>query len=190
MNETIEERTRRRRWLNLAEMVALASVVIAALGLYLTWSERRDAAADKAATTVAGARLDLSATPADAGRILRLSDAKHELTDLKLQYPAALGVPVQRPPGEPVVEAKAIADELLHQTDGGPDDRSGRVPVLITASYLDGDVSRTASGVYDVSWETHGRRLRGRALELTGLHLRQRGGGQAALEQAWAREKP
>ena len=59
--------------------------------------------------------------------------------------------------------------------------------VLITASYVDGDVTRTARGIYDVLWSTHGRMLRGRALELTGLRLRQRGGDQAALDALWPR---
>lgn len=190
MTETVEQRTRRRRWLNLAELVAVAGVVIAALGLYLSWSERRDAAAEKAASASAEARLELTATPADDGRTLRLNDTRHELTAVSLRYPNAVGIPIQRPAGEPAIEAAPFAKELLRLTDGGPDDRTGRLPVLITASYLDGDATRTASGLYDVIWRTHGRRLQGRALELTGLRLRQRRGGAAALEAAWAREKP
>lgn len=190
MTESSEERTRRRRWLNLAELVAVAGVVIAALGLYLTWSDRREVAAERAASTVAGARLELSATPDDDGRRLRLTDAKHELTDVTVRYPAALGVGVQRPPGEPEIAAEPFREVLLKLTDGGGDERTGRLPVLITASYVDGDATRTASGIYDVIWRTRGRFAKGRALELTGLRLRQRNGGMAALDAAWAREKP
>lgn len=190
MTETTEQRTRRRRWLNLAELVAVASVVIAALGLYLTWSDRRQAAAEKAATVTAGARLELSATVADDGDTLRLIDTKHDLTDMTIRYPSPLGIGVQRPTGEPAIEMAPFAKTLLKLTDGGADDRSGRLPVLITASYVDGDATRTASGIYDVIWRTHGRGIRGRALDLTGLRLRQRGGTPAALDAAWAREKP
>lgn len=190
MNESVEERSRRRRWLNLAELVAVAGVVIAALGLYLTWSDRREAAAERAASTVAGARLELSATPADDGTTLRLTDAKHELSDVTVRYPTALGVAVQRPAGEPEVSSAPFRDVLLRLTDGGPDERTGRLPVLIAASYVDGDATRTASGLYDVTWRTRGRFAKGRGLALTGLRLRQRGGGPAALDAAWAKEKP
>lgn len=190
MTESSEERTRRRRWLNLAELVAVAGVVIAALGLYLTWSDRREEAAERAASSVAGARLELSATPADGGGTLRLADAKHELSDVTVRYPAALGVGVQRPRGEPEIAAEPFRDILLKLTDGGPDERTGRLPVLITASYVDGDATRTASGLYDVIWRTRGRFAKGRALALTGLRLRQRNGGPAALDAAWAKEKP
>ncbi|WP_419808221.1 hypothetical protein [Sphingomonas sp.] len=190
MSETVEEKTRRRRWLNLAELVAVAGVVIAALGLYVTWSDKRQETAERVAATTAGARLELSATAADDGRTLRLTDAKHDLTDVTIRYPKALGIGVQRPAGEPAVEAEPFREVLLKLTDGGADERTGRLPVLITASYVDGDATRTASGIYDVVWRTRGRFAKGRALDLTGLRLRQRGGSAAALDAAWAREKP
>ena len=191
MSETADQKTR-RRWINLAELVAVAGVVIAALGLYVSWSDRRESAADKAATVATEAkergRLELTAT-AD-GDTLRLTDARHDLTDVTIAFPSALGVSAQRPSGDPVIEASSFADTLLKLTDGGADDRSGRLPVLVTASYIDGDATRTARGIYDIVWQTKGRMLRGRALEVTGLRLRQRGGTQAALDAAWTREKP
>lgn len=191
-NETAEQKATRRRWINLAELVAVAGVIIAALGLYVSWSDRRESAADKAIATASEAqergRLDLTAT-AD-GDTLRLTDARHDLTDVTIAFPKALGVAAQRPAGDPAIDGKPIAQPLLKLTDGGTDDRSGRLPVLIAASYIDGDAPRTARGIYDLVWRTRGRLLRGRALELTGLRLRQRGGTQAALDAAWAREKP
>ncbi len=193
MSETAEEKRTWRRWINLAELVAVAGVVIAALSLYLGWSDRRDSAADKAAATAAEAkargRLELTATRGD-GDVLRLSDAKHDLTDVAIAFPTALGVAVQRPAGEPAIERRTFEAALLKLTDGGPDERSGRLPVLISASYVDGDATRTARGIYDVLWSTHGRMLRGRSLDLTGLRLRRRGGDQAALDAAWAKAKP
>jgi len=56
--------------------------------------------------------------------------------------------------------------------------------------YFDGDTTRSASGIYDVIWKTEGRMLRGRALKLEGLRVRQRGGDQAKLDAIWAKEKP
>ena len=192
-SETSEQRATRRRWINLAELVAVAGVLIGALTLWLNWSDRREDKAQAAATAAAAAqergRLELTAI-ADGGDTLKLTDAKHDLTDVTIAFPRALGVAAQRPTGEPAIEAKPFAGALLKLTDGGADDRSGRLPVLVTASYIDGDATRTARGIYDVVWRTQGRLLRGRALELTGLRLRRRGGDQAALDAAWAREKP
>lgn len=172
----------------------MAGVVIAALSLYLTWSDRREAAADKAATAASAAqteaRVDLTATVTNGGRSLLLADARHELSDVTIAYPKALDVAAQHPAGDPAIDSTPFADALLKMTDHGPDTRSGRLPVLITANYVDGDATRTAHGLYDVVWRTEGRLLRGRALRLTGLRLRRRGGDQAALDAAWAREKP
>lgn len=193
-NETVEQRATRRRWINLAELVAVAGLVIGALSLWLTWSDRRESAAEKAASSAiqarAAARVELGATVTNGGRTLALADAKHDLSDVTIAYPKALGIAAQRPAGEPVIDSAVFASVLLKLTDGGAATRAGRLPALVTVRYVDGDATRAATGVYDVVWRTEGRFLRGRTLRLTGLRLRQRGGGQAAVDAAWAREKP
>ena len=194
MSETREQQATRRRWINLAELVAVAGVVIAALSLYVTYADRREAAADRAATAAsraqAEARVDLSATVTGGGRSLLLADPRHALSDVTIAYPKALAVAAQHPAGDPVIDSSPFAGTLLKLTDHGADARTGRLPVLVTASYVEGDATRTARGLYDVVWRTEARLLRGRALRLTGLRLRRHGGDQAALDAAWAREKP
>ena len=198
MTETPSERREaaatRRRWVTLAEVVAVAGVVIAALTLWNSWSERRDAAAEKAATETSAARergrIDLVATVEDGGRRLRLRDDRHDLTDLAVRFPSALGVAVQRPAAEMAIDAGWIAAPLLKLTDGGADERTGRMPVLVTVSYLDGDAPRTATGIYDLVWRTQGHILRGRTLTLEALRLRRRGGDGKAVDTLWTREKP
>ena len=189
MTESVEQRTR-RRWINLAELVAVAGLLIAAAGLYFSWADRREGAADKASAAKAAVanrgRVTLTATVEDDGRRLRLGEARRQLSDVTITFPQALDVAPQTPP-EPVIDAAPFADVLLRLTDGGPDDRSGRLPVLVTAGYADDEGDGSASGLYDVLWRTHGRLGRGRALELTGLRLRRRGGDRAALNAAWAR---
>lgn len=187
MTETSEQRTR-RRWINLAELVAVAGLLIAAAGLYFSWADRRETAADKAASAKAAAadrgRVTLSASIENDGQRLRLREARRELSDVTIAFPQALGVSTQNP-SEPVIDASPFTDALLRLTDGGPDERSGRLPVLVTSSYADDAGDGSATGLYDVLWRTHGRLGRGRALELTGLRLRRRGGDRAALETAW-----
>lgn len=193
--ERREAAATRRRWITLAEVVAVAGVLIAALTLYLGWADRRADEAEKAATQQAEAkarsRADLVATPRDGGRELLLTDRAHEISDATIAWPSALAAAaVERPGGDPVLTVSPIEKALLKATDGGPDDRTGRVPALITVTFVDGDARRTASAVYDVVWRTEGRVLRGRTLRFESMRLRERGGSQARVDAIWAREKP
>jgi len=192
--ERREAAATRRRWVTLAEVVAVAGVLIAALTLWTNWSEHRADEADKIAAQSSAARersrIELSAIVQDGGDTLLLKDARHDLQDVTITFPRALGVSPQRLPAEPVIDASWVSAPLLKVTDGGSDDRAGRLPVRVSVHYFDGDTTRSASGIYDVIWKTEGRMLRGRALKLEGLRVRQRGGDQAKLDAIWAREKP
>ena len=90
----------------------------------------------------------------------------------------------------PIRSASWFAPALLAATDKGPDEQSGRLPVLITVGWWDGDAKRTSTARYDLLWRTHGRVLQGRKLELTGIALVDRTSSAAALDKAWARHKP
>ncbi len=190
MSETPDQARTRRRWITLAELVAVMGVVVAALGFWNSWSERRDERADKvaaAATEARGkARIDLIATAEDGGRRLLLrDDSDRDIQSVTIAFPKALGAPRQEPVADPVISAAGIEAPLLRLTDGGPDEREGRLPVLVTTRWLDGDVSRSVTDTYDLIWKTEGRVLRGRVLKLEGLRSRQRGGSQAALDKLW-----
>ncbi|KQU55750.1 hypothetical protein ASG67_06415 [Sphingomonas sp. Leaf339] len=193
MSETSEQATR-RRWVTLAEVVAVAGVLIAALTLWSNWSDRRADEAEKVAERTAErterSRIDLTATVEDGGRRLALKDEKHDLQDLAVAFPRALGVAAKQPMSDVAILADWFEAPLLKLTDGGADEREGRLPVLVTVRYWDGDTQRSATGVYNVIWRTEGRLLRGRTVKLEGLRLRQRGGGQAQVDALWAKEKP
>lgn len=186
--ERQEAAATRRRWVTLAEVLAVAGVVIAALGLYNSWSERRASEVEKVAAQTdeahARRRVDLTATVADSGQTLELKDATHDITDLRIVFPRKLGVPAQTPV-EPTVDAGWFDDAILKATDGGADDRTGRLPVLVTARYLDGDAQRSATAIYDIVWRTEGRLLRGRTLKMEGFRIRERGGSQARIDGMW-----
>lgn len=191
MSETREQAATRRRWVTLAELVAVAGLVIAALGFWNSWSERREAAAERQAEAAgeakARARLDLRATVEDSRRVV-LRDPRHELQEVVFAFPRQLGLGERRPAAAAVIERGWFDGALLKATDGGPDEREGRLPVLVTARYLDGDVERTASAIIDVVWRTEGNLLSGRSLEIEAARLRQRGGDQARIDALWARE--
>lgn len=189
MSETVEERTRRRRWINLAELVGVAGVLIAGAGLYFSWSDRQEARQERAAARTGPVFRVRAQADADGQALVLLRDGDRGIDRATVTFPRALGVGSKEALTDRI-EREWFADALLDATDGGADDRVGTLPVLIAVRFSDGDRSRETSGIYDVVWRTHGRAGRGRALELTGLRLNQRGGDQAALDAAWAKVKP
>lgn len=190
MSETAEQRTTRRRWLNLAELVAVAGLLIAALTLWLNWSDRREDKAQAAAASAAAARdearFELKGE-VDGDEILLLRDERHALGDVQVTFPRALGVAQQDAVAHAIKRAW-FEDALLNATDGGADERTGRLPVLVSYAYVVDDTEHRRRAIYDIVWRTDGRLLRGRSLELVDFRLRRAGGGQAALDAAWSRE--
>ncbi|TPG14402.1 hypothetical protein [Sphingomonas oligophenolica] len=184
----------RRRWLTLAEIVAVTGVGIAGLNLYSNWAERRDSAAERSVEQSSAAqekaRVELVGTVKHDGKELLLNDAHHDLSEATIAFPQALGIAIQHPAGEPAIEARWFDQPLLKLTDSGADDKTGRLPVLVTVRYFVGDDARTTSAIYDVVWRTKGHLFGGRSLGIEGMKLRRRGGSQAALDAAWARLKP
>lgn len=194
MAESAEQARTRRRWISLAEFVAVAGLLIGAATLYLNWSDRRE---DKAAQAQAAASegkakqvATLTGTPQAGGDTLALADAAHTLTEATIRFPSALGVTAQDAMPGPAIQARWFAPALLAATDKGPDEQSGRLPVLITVGWWDGDTKRTSTARYDLLWRTHGRVLKGRKVELTGIALVDRTSSSSALDAAWAKRKP
>ncbi|QNA83945.1 hypothetical protein G4G27_08055 [Sphingomonas sp. So64.6b] len=184
----------RRRWVTLAELVGVAGLIIAALGLWMTWSDRRaddqEKQVEKASEAKVRTLVMLKASAESGGERLKLTDAAHDIQDIDVTFPSALGVAAQTSLLEPRIDAGWVSAPLLTLTDNGPDSQQGRIPVLITASYWDADKERRDTAIYDMVWKTEGRVLRGRALRLEGLLLRERTSSKARLDAIWAREKP
>jgi len=192
--ERAEAAATRRRWVTLAEVVGVAGLIIAALSLWMSWSDRRadeqEKRAERASESKARTLVLLTATPERGGSRLALKDDAHPIQSIDVRFPTALGVSDQSSVLEPHIQADWFSAAILAATDGGPDAVEGRLPVLITSSYWDADKQRTDSAIYDVIWEIHGRIARGRAFNLKGIILRERTSQPARLEALWAREKP
>lgn len=194
MTETAEQARTRRRWITLAELVAVAGLLIGALTLYLNWSDRREERAERteeaAAESKARAHVTLTGTVEQGGAIISLADAAHTFSAATLRFPAALKEPARDAMPGPTIQAGWIADRLLALTDKGTDEREGRLPVLLTVTWWDGESRHSDTARYDVLWRTEGRVLQGRRLRLTGFALADRSASPDALERAWTRQKP
>ena len=193
-SETQDQARTRRRWISLAEFVAVAGLLIGAATLYLNWSDRREDKAERAKVEASEGKTRAIATLTGAaqsgGDTLALTDAAHTLTEATVRFPAALKVAAQDAMPGPAIQASWFSPALLAATDKGPDEQSGRLPVLISVGWWDGDAKRTSTARYDLLWRTHGRMLQGRKLELTGIALADRSASVTALDKAWARRQP
>lgn len=189
--ERAEAAATRRRWVSLAELVGVAGLIIAALGLWLGWSDRRadDSAKQAEQATEAKVRTLVMLKASTDGDELKLTDPAHDVQEIDVRFPTSLGVAAQTDV-DPAIKAGWFADALLKLTDGGADNQTGHLPVLITATYWDADVQRHDSAIYNVVWKIEGRVLRGRSLRLEGLKLRERTSSTARLDAIWSRERP
>jgi len=194
--ERAEAAATRRRWITLAEVVGIAGLLIAALSLWMSWSDRRadqqEKQAEKASETKVKTLVLLTATPEKDGKRLALKDSAHEVQSIDVRFPASLGLAAQSSVLDPRIESSWFADAILKMVEKGPDKRQGRLPVLITSNYWDADQQRSDSAIYDVVWFTEGSFLgvSGRSLRLKGILLRERTASPARLEAIWAAEKP
>jgi hypothetical protein len=191
MSDTPGAERRRRRWVTLPEMVAVLGLVIGALTLGLNWSEKRDAAQEKAAASAAAGaakvRLSLDADLARGGKEIRLSDARHELIDTAVDFPAALRIERQTP-ATARIDKVWFDRAVLAATDGGADEREGRLPVLVTARYMVGDTPREGHAVVEIIWRTQGRLVGGRSLEIEAVRVRETGGDRKRIDALWTAE--
>jgi hypothetical protein len=194
MAETPDQARTRRRWITLAEFVAVAGLLIGAIGLYLNWSDRREDKAEKAqeaaTETKAKAVVTLTGKAAGGGDSIALAAGDREISEASVRFPSALKVSPQDAMPGPTIRASWFAPALLAATDKGTDEQSGRLPVLVTVGWWDGDAKRSATALYDLLWSTHGRVLQSRKVELTGIALRDRTSSVAALDGAWSKPKP
>ncbi|MGN6374608.1 MAG: hypothetical protein ACTHMG_03535, partial [Sphingomonas sp.] len=127
---------------------------------------------------------------AKGGKSLLLArDDQHALGNVTVAFPRQLGV-APHPAYAQTIDASWFNDQLLKLTDGGSDDRAGLLPVLVTYQYWVDDAEHVKRDIYDIVWKSEGRFLRGRDIRLLDMRLHRIGGSQAALDAAWAKEKP
>ena len=179
----------RRRWINLREIVAVGGLLIAAASLWLSWQSQRTSEAEKHAERAASSRYEVAATVASNGDLLIVRDPAHPLSEMRVTFPSALGIAPYNAPAQ-TIELSRYRDALMRATDGQADRQTGRLPVLLSVDYWDGDARKTTQGIYDIVWKTNGRPLFGRALHIEGMTLRARGGTPAQLDRMWPGPQP
>lgn len=187
----------RRRWITLGEMLAVIAVVISALTLWNSWSERSDSEASKHAdarrASARAATLVLTASlSGDHMLALKPTSGDQSVQSQTISFPTALGAAPAETTGEPRIEAAWFERALKKARNeaGLPDDSRGdeRLPVAIATRFLvDGEAHEDVA-LYDIGYTISGRWLSGHSVTLRGLSLvsRVKGGkAQAMLDARW-----
>ncbi|MDB5679585.1 hypothetical protein [Sphingomonas bacterium] len=183
----------RRRWINLGEFVAVVGLIIAAVSLWMTWHDRKADEADKQAekSIEAQDKARYAVRSSLRGKdIVIAADERHMLGDISVTFPSDLGIDAETNATQ-TIPIGWYEKALLKATDGGADSQNGKLPVLLTVNYMNGDTPLTTTGVFDIVWRTNGRiPPLGRDLHIVGMRLHERGGSQARIDALWKASQP
>lgn len=192
--EKAEERAIRRRWITLGEIIAVAGVLIAALTLWNSFYERRDAEQvrqdeRRAAQEAAAAerrRIGLVATD-EGGDSLGFKGVECALQATTITFPPALDVAPQFTVTVHEIQADWFAKQLRKVTQGDKTQRDGRIPVLIESQCLGEGGARNERAIYDIVYRLEPRILQSRAVKVRGLVLHEAAGAnaKARLDALW-----
>lgn len=155
----------RRRLINLGEVIAIAALVISALGLWNSWSKREDKPVAVVVEQTRTIPLALRGTVEDDGKSLAIApvEAGHSLEGLTLIAPDKAEIGLM---SDPRLSAESL-ERLLPNTKR---EGSGSLQITIEARYIEAGIQRRSSGRYrlDYRW-VGGGLLGGRSLRLTRL---------------------
>ena len=172
------------RWLTLAEIVAVAALVITGLSFWDSHRERLREDRDRAAAASerqAQARADaqklsfvMTGAREDDGKQVRLTSVNEGqvIQTQTVWFPPQIRGDSVETTGNPRLEVGWI-ENGLRKTAGKA--RTGRVPVGVATVFIQDGVTKTDRAVYHLGYSIHPRTLRADRVELEGLSLARRG---------------
>jgi hypothetical protein len=168
MNESVEERARRRRLINLGEIIALAALIVSALGVWIAWQSSNQDKPTRVVEQHAAVPLALRGTVDSDGRGLTLvpADPSHALESATVTIKG-------QPPMEVGSDGRLAASDVesaLKGREKEAKDVAYSLPVRIDARYVEMGKDRHAAGTYRLRYKWEGGGLfGGRSLRLLSL---------------------
>ena len=157
----------KRRLINLGELIALAALVVSAIGVWIAWKSSGNDQPTKVVEQRQPIPLTLRGKADRAGRVLEISPVEtgHALQSLTVRITDAAPIEIG---SDGSLSAGELETALKDRDKDAKGSRS--IPVLIDARYVEMGKDRRASGNYVLRyrWEGGGL-LGGRSLRLTGL---------------------
>jgi hypothetical protein len=167
MSET-ESQRQRRRWITFGELIALAALIVSALGLWINWKSSGEDKPTRIVEQRQSIPLTLRAKREDDGSSLAISPVEptHALESLTVTLPGASPIQV----GSDGELAASDVESALKGHDQEPKDRTRSVQAKIDAHYVEAGKERRSSGTYTLRYMWKGGGLfGGRSLHLVGL---------------------
>lgn len=163
------ESERRRRLINLGELIALAALIVSAIGVWVSW---RSASSHEQPTRIVEQRpsipLTLRAKAEDDGQKLDISPVEptHALESLTVSVPGAAAIQI----GSDGELDSSDLESQLKGHDKEPKDKTLSIRVYIDAHYVEAGKDRRGGGSYVLRYKWVGGGLfGGRSLKLVSL---------------------
>jgi len=158
----------KRRWINVGELIALAALIVSAIGVWIAWKSSKDDGPTRVVEQRQAIPLTLRARREDDGRRLEISpvESSHALESLTVTIAGASPISV----GSDGELAASDVESALSKRGDEPKNRTLSVGAKIDARYVEMGKEKTASGSYTLryQWKSGGL-FSGRSLHLVGL---------------------
>jgi hypothetical protein len=157
-----------RRWISLGETIAIAALIVSALGVWIAWKSSNNDRPTRVVEQRSAVPLALRGTTDSDGRTLTIvpADPGHALQSLRLTIKGAS-------PIEAGSDGRVSASDIeaaLKGRDNEPKDVTLSVPVRIDAHYVEAGADRRGGGSYTLRYKWEGGGLfGGRSVRLVGL---------------------
>ena len=158
----------RRRWINLGETIALAALVVSAVGVWIAWKSSNEDKATRVVEQRQSVPLSLRGSADRDGSVLTIApvEPSHGLQSLTVTMKGA-------PPIEVGSDGRLQASDVqlaLKDRSKEAKDVTHSVPVRIDARYVEMGKDRRGGGTYVLRYKWEGGGLfGGRSLHLLGL---------------------
>jgi hypothetical protein len=158
----------RRRWINLGELIALAALIVSALGVWIAWKSNSRDEPTRIVEQKSAVPLALRGTADQDGRTLTIvpADPSHALESMKVTIKGASPIDV----GSDGRLSASDVEGALGGREKEAKDVTHSQPVRIDARYVEGGADRRGGGSYVLRYRWEGGGLfGGRSLRLVGL---------------------
>jgi hypothetical protein len=156
----------RRRWITLGEFIALAALVVSALGLWLSWKSSQNDGPTRIVEQKPAIALILRGSAGRGGEELVISpvEAGHALESVTIAIPGENSIEVG---SDGRLFARDLERALKDRKDGKG---SQSITARLTARYVELGRERSSSGNYVIRYRWEGGGLfGGRALKIEGM---------------------
>ena len=156
----------KRRWINLGELIAIAALIVSAIGVWIAWKSSSNDQPTRVVEQRQAIPLTLRGTVQDSGKTIVIApvESSHALESVNVAIPGAYPIELGSD-GE--LDAGTVEGKL---TGKNLDKGDHSIRVATTARYVEMGKERESKGAYTLRYRVEGGGLLGgRSVRLTGF---------------------